>query len=54
MRVREALQRTRDNASATDIAMAWGFYHLGRFAVEYARRFGESPSEMRQLHDTRP
>jgi transcriptional regulator GlxA family with amidase domain len=48
VRVREALQRTRDNASVTDVAMAWGFYHLGRFATEYARRFGESPSETRR------
>ena len=48
VRVREALLRTRDNASVTDVAMAWGFYHLGRFAAEYARRFGESPSETRR------
>lgn len=54
VRVREALQRTRDNASVTDVAMAWGFYHLGRFAAEYARRFGESPSETRRRHDRRP
>ena len=25
--------------------MKWGFCHLGRFAVEYRRRFGESPSQ---------
>jgi AraC-like DNA-binding protein len=30
--------------SVTDIALKWGFAHLGRFAVEYKRRFGESPS----------
>lgn len=30
--------------SVTDIALKWGFTHLGRFAVEYKRRFGESPS----------
>ena len=47
VRVREALQRARDDASVTDIAMNWGFYHLGRFAIEYARRFGESPSDTR-------
>ena len=40
---REALQRTRDDESVTDIAMAWGFYHPARFAIEYTRRFGESP-----------
>ena len=47
-RVREALSHARDDTSVTDIAMAWGFYHLGRFATEYARRFGESPSETRR------
>ena len=51
VRVREALQRARDDASVTDIAMNWGFYHLGRFAIEYARRFGESPSDTRRRRD---
>ncbi|HKS49826.1 MAG TPA: AraC family transcriptional regulator [Amycolatopsis sp.] len=32
-------------ASVTDIALNWGFRHLGRFSVEYRRRFGESPSQ---------
>ncbi len=50
-RVREALQRVHDDASVTDIAMAWGFYHLGRFAIEYAQRFGESPRDTRRRHD---
>lgn len=31
-------------ASVTDIALRWGFRHLGRFAVLYRRRYGESPS----------
>ncbi|ACR32379.1 AraC family transcriptional regulator [Burkholderia glumae] len=30
--------------SVTDIALKWGFAHLGRFAMEYKRAFGESPS----------
>ncbi len=30
--------------SVTDIALKWGFNHLGRFAIDYKRRFGESPS----------
>jgi AraC-like DNA-binding protein len=47
-RVHEALLRARANTSVTEIAMAWGFYHLGRFAMEYTRRFGESPSETRR------
>jgi transcriptional regulator GlxA family with amidase domain len=47
-RVREALLRRDRAESVTDIAMAWGFRHLGRFAVEYRRHFGESPSETRR------
>ncbi|MGZ0714390.1 AraC family transcriptional regulator [Pseudomonas palleroniana] len=31
-------------ASVTDIAFKWGFAHLGRFAQEYKKRFGETPS----------
>jgi AraC-like DNA-binding protein len=32
-------------SSVTDIALRWGFTHLGRFAIEYKRAYGESPSE---------
>lgn len=44
-RVREALIRTDGSRSVTEIAMEWGFTHLGRFALEYREQFGESPSE---------
>ncbi|UPJ60960.1 AraC family transcriptional regulator [Bradyrhizobium sp. 192] len=44
-KVREALVRTDFNGSVTEIAMEWGFNHLGRFAFEYRDQFGESPSE---------
>jgi transcriptional regulator GlxA family with amidase domain len=27
------------------VARKWGFGHYGRFAAEYARRFGRKPSE---------
>jgi AraC-like DNA-binding protein len=47
------LQRVRDDlqgASAktdtvTNIAMRWGFRHLGHFTVDYKRKFGELPSD---------
>jgi AraC-like DNA-binding protein len=44
-RAREALLRAEAAESVTQVAMAWGFQHLGRFAIDYRRRFGESPSE---------
>lgn len=34
-----------DHLTVTDIAMRWGFGHLGRFASSYRSRFGESPSQ---------
>jgi AraC-like DNA-binding protein len=52
-KVREALLRAEGGDSVTAIAMSWGFTHMGRFAVEYRKRFGESPSEtlrQRRIH----
>ena len=34
-----------DGTTVTDVAMRWGFYHQGRFASAYRRRFGEAPHE---------
>lgn len=36
--------------TVTDVAVRWGISHLGRFAVEYRSRFGESPSETLRQH----
>ena len=36
------LSRQQQGDSVTDIAFKWGFAHLGRFAQEYKRRFGET------------
>jgi len=43
-----------DRLSITDIAMNFGFWHLGRFAGAYAALFGCSPSEMRRRIWGRP
>lgn len=49
---RERLRRVRFELIAgagsepvTDVAFRWGFAHLGRFAGDYRREFGELPSE---------
>jgi AraC-like DNA-binding protein len=44
-RAREALMHSDKGENVTQIAMTWGFCHLGRFAIEYRRRFGEAPSQ---------
>jgi len=36
-----------------DIATRWGFWHLGRFSVEYKKRFGESPSDTVRLFNSK-
>lgn len=42
-RVRAEL-RAGEAESVTEVAMKWRFYHLGRFAQQYRRRFGTTPS----------
>ena len=44
-KARDALRRAQPEESVTEIALAWGFVHMGRFSVEYRQRFGERPSE---------
>jgi AraC-like DNA-binding protein len=44
-KVRDSLQRAEPEEGVAQIAMRWGFAHLGRFSVEYRRRFGETPSQ---------
>jgi AraC-like DNA-binding protein len=44
-RVRDALQRAEPEEVVAEIAIRWGFSHLGRFAGEYRRRFAETPSQ---------
>jgi AraC-like DNA-binding protein len=44
-RARDALRRAQPGDSVSQLAMRWGFSHFGRFAIEYRKRFGESPSD---------
>ena len=44
-RVHADLLESAGLISVTDIAMRWGFFHLGRFAQQYHERFGVLPSE---------
>ena len=38
-------QNNPDNIHVTQVAMEYGFSHLGRFAGVYSEHFGELPSE---------
>ena len=42
---RHALLRRGDGAGVSEIALEYGFTHLGKFSVDYRRMFGERPSE---------
>lgn len=44
-RVRRELLQAGPGANVTQIALQWGFDHLGRFAATYRDRFGEAPRE---------
>ena len=53
---REALQAADPKTTTvTDVAMAYGFFELGRFAGRYRLAFGELPSAtLRQVSAARP
>jgi AraC-like DNA-binding protein len=42
---RALLQRRAGSTTVTDVALAFGFWHLGRFAEHYNAFFGEMPHE---------
>lgn len=44
-RARQRLSDPASTNSVTDIALESGFFHLGRFATAYRKKFGESPSD---------
>ncbi|UGA37108.1 helix-turn-helix domain-containing protein [Chromobacterium haemolyticum] len=44
---RMLLNPTQAGHGVRDAAGAWGFYHLGHFAGDYRKLFGEAPSHTR-------
>jgi len=41
---RDLLGGSPESTSVTDVALQYGFYHLGAFAIDYREMFNESPS----------
>ena len=41
---RDLLGSKAEDTSVTDVAMRYGFAHLGKFSIVYRKTFGESPS----------
>jgi AraC family transcriptional regulator, ethanolamine operon transcriptional activator len=40
-----ALQRDEPRGMVNETAQSWGFFHLGQFAADYRKLFGELPSQ---------
>ena len=45
IRVRQMLKNAPETAKVSDIANAWGFWHMGDFAHKYRRFFGINPAQ---------
>jgi AraC family ethanolamine operon transcriptional activator len=48
--VRKNLRTMGPHGTIIDIANHWGFWHMGQFAADYRRQFGELPSETLRRH----
>jgi AraC family ethanolamine operon transcriptional activator len=46
----ELKSRSPMSTRVQDVAFGWGFSHMGQFAADYKRLFGESPSETLQQY----
>jgi AraC family ethanolamine operon transcriptional activator len=49
---RDLLDAARETPIA-DVANRWGFWHMGQFAADYRRLFGELPSDTKSCRGTR-
>jgi AraC-like DNA-binding protein len=53
--VRRELVPGSNPVKVADVANRWGFWHMGQFAADYRRQFGELPSEtLRRRQGDRP
>ncbi len=43
---RDLAQAAGTDMTVSEIAMKWGFWHLGRFSAYYAQRYGHVPSDL--------
>lgn len=43
------LSRAENTLPVSEVALKWGFTHMGRFAARYRAAYGQSPSETRRL-----
>jgi AraC family ethanolamine operon transcriptional activator len=43
--VRDELRQRSHGTTVTDVALRWGFLHLGWFSRDYRAMFGETPSQ---------
>lgn len=46
-RARSEIQKSPESVLISDVANSWGFWHMGQFALDYAKMFGELPSATR-------
>ena len=44
--VRRELRSAGPEVKISDVANRWGFWHMGQFAADYRKHFGELPSEL--------
>lgn len=51
--VRQEILEQGAARNISEIALGWGFTHLGRFSAEYRKLFDEAPSATAQRHPTR-
>jgi AraC-like DNA-binding protein len=51
---RAELIKPKPGTMIADVANRWDFWHLGRFAADYRRQFGELPSQTLKSHGQQP